>query len=352
MELAACRVQKGGLVLGVDLRLVTRVTDAISIQGDITTPECRDTIRKHMAKKRYSNASTWDQAAVVTESIKLATEFLAPDGTFVTKMFNGAEDYNPMRYCLEQLRLFSRVAVTKPTYSSAENYIVAIGYKAPDKINPKLLVARNLFTIKEEGGVALALDFLWSESPLDVLGTARSLSFTDDACLSLKDLRLTTKRIKNICKDLRVLNKRRFKRLMKWRSDVREVLSHARKVKSADSKNESRMHEQQAVPASQAITPATMDLLQELLRGQKRLERKVGCIQEQLQFYVSQTPELVPGMDEIFSRWADPEDSDDSKAMSDPQKAKAAANDEIPNEVELSLDLDKQKRKKKRKKTV
>ncbi|KAI3896537.1 hypothetical protein MKW92_043206 [Papaver armeniacum] len=95
-----------------------------------------------------SRSTTWDQASLLTESIKLATEFLSPGGTFVTKMFDGAGDYSPMLYCLEQL--FCRVVVTRPTFTFPETYVVAKGYKAPEKINPRLLVARNLFSIEEE----------------------------------------------------------------------------------------------------------------------------------------------------------------------------------------------------------
>ncbi|KAI3891167.1 hypothetical protein MKW98_007472 [Papaver atlanticum] len=255
MQLAVARISKGGFVLGVDLHPITPILGAISIQEDITTRECRDTIGKHMTENGFtgfdvvmrgglssdSRATTWDQASLLTKSIKLATKFLSPDGTFVTKMFHGAEDYNPMLYCLEQL--FCRVVVTKPTSTSTETYILALNYKAPEKINPRLLVTRNLFSIKEEEeeeeeeAVVLASDFVWSETPLEVLEKACSLSFADDACLSLKDHSLTTKRIKRICKDLRVLNKRRFMHLMKWRLHVREALSHVQKAKAADAKD-------------------------------------------------------------------------------------------------------------------
>ncbi|KAI3879493.1 hypothetical protein MKW92_000870 [Papaver armeniacum] len=95
-----------------------------------------------------TRATPWDQASQLTESIKLATEFLSPEGAFVTKMFDGARDYSPMLYCLQQL--FGSVVVTKPTFTFPETYIVAKSYKAPEKINPRLLVARNLFSIKED----------------------------------------------------------------------------------------------------------------------------------------------------------------------------------------------------------
>ncbi|XP_026403534.1 uncharacterized protein LOC113298883 isoform X1 [Papaver somniferum] len=163
MRLAVLKIQQGGLVVGVGLHPIRPVPDAIFTQEDITTPKCRDTIRKHMTENDFTGfdvvmrgdglssdtlATPWDQASQLTESIKLATEFLSPKGAFVTKMFDGAQDYNPMLYCLEQL--FDGVVVTKPTCTFPETYIVAKSYKAPEKINPRLLVTRNLFSIKED----------------------------------------------------------------------------------------------------------------------------------------------------------------------------------------------------------
>ncbi|XP_026378832.1 adoMet-dependent rRNA methyltransferase spb1-like [Papaver somniferum] len=247
MRLAVLKIQQGGLVVGVGLHPIRPVPDAIFIQEDIATSECRDTIRKYMTENGFTGfdlvmhggglssdtrATPWDQASQLTESIKLATEFLSPKGAFVTKMFNGAQDYNPMLYCLEQL--FDRVVVRKPTFTFPETYIVSKSYKAPEKINPSLLVARNLFSIKENINpevsfkkeesipkrVVLASDFVWYETPLEVFGIADSLSFNDDACLSLRGHNLTTRRVKMICKDLRVMDKQHFKHLMKHNTEL------------------------------------------------------------------------------------------------------------------------------------
>ncbi|XP_026378831.1 aspartic proteinase CDR1-like [Papaver somniferum] len=201
MRLAVLKIQQGGLVVGVGLHPIRPVPDAIFIQEDIATPECRDTIRKYMTENGFTGfdlvmhggglssdtrATPWDQASQLTESIKLATEFLSPKGAFVTKIFNGAQDYNPMLYCLEQVRYSSRRASTS--------------FKKEESI-PKRVV--------------LASDFVWSETPLEVFGIADSLSFNDDACLSLRGHNLTTRRVKMICKDLRVMDKQHFKHLMK-----------------------------------------------------------------------------------------------------------------------------------------
>ncbi|KAI3867494.1 hypothetical protein MKX03_032347 [Papaver bracteatum] len=140
MHVAVLKIQQGGLVVGVGLHPIKPIPDAILIQEDITAPECRDTIRTHMTENGFTGfdlvmrggggglssdtgATPWDQAYQLTESIKLATEFLSPEGAFVAKMFDGAQDYSPMLYCLQQL--FGSVAVTKPTFTFPETYIVA-----------------------------------------------------------------------------------------------------------------------------------------------------------------------------------------------------------------------------------
>ncbi|MCL7023589.1 hypothetical protein MKW94_023456, partial [Papaver nudicaule] len=95
------RIEPVGLAIGVDLHPdpIRPIIGAVSIQGDITTLECKKKIRKLMGESGVTgfdivmrsglssdpNATLWDQASLITESIKLSTEFLAPDGTFVTK---------------------------------------------------------------------------------------------------------------------------------------------------------------------------------------------------------------------------------------------------------------------------
>lgn len=43
-----------------------------------------------------------------------------------------------------------------------------------------------------------AVDFIWSDSPLEILGSVTSITFDDPACLPIKDHALTTEEV-NYC---------------------------------------------------------------------------------------------------------------------------------------------------------
>lgn len=87
------------------------------------------------------------QSALVLDSLRLAADFLRPGGTFVTKVFR-SRDYTALLYAFRQL--FARVDATKPQASratSTEIFVVCSGYKAPAKIDPRLLDHRTLFQV-------------------------------------------------------------------------------------------------------------------------------------------------------------------------------------------------------------
>ncbi|KAK2991692.1 hypothetical protein RJ640_016398 [Escallonia rubra] len=276
MQVSVERVPVGSLVIGVDLDPIRPVRGAIGVQEDITAPKCRATVKRLMSENgcrafdlvlhdgspnvggAWAKEAT-SQNSLVIDSIKLATEFLAPKGTFITKVFR-SQDYSAVLYCLRQL--FEKVEVDKPLASrstSAEIYVLGLKYKAPAKIDPRLLDIKHLFQGGKEPPkvldvlrgtkqkrhrdgyedgdttlrkVCLAADFVWSDNPLEILGSVTAIKFEDPSSLPIKDHDLTTEEVKALCEDLRVLGKQDFKHLLKWRMHIRKALSPSQKISS------------------------------------------------------------------------------------------------------------------------
>ncbi|KAL9227064.1 hypothetical protein vseg_002801 [Gypsophila vaccaria] len=260
----------GSLVLGVDLVSIPDIRGARFIQEDIRTTKCRATINNILSSTGFKAfdlvlhdgspnvGGAWAQEAtsqnsLVIDSLKIATHFLAPKGHFVTKVFR-SQDYNAVVYCIR--KLFDRVEVYKPMasrLSSAEIYVIGLRYKAPAKIDPRMLDIKYLFQGAAEpqkvidvldGGnkqkrhrdgyedgltlvrkIRTAADFVWCDNPVEMLGTTTSISFSDSASLPLKAHALTTQEVITLCEDLSVLGKQDFKHLLKWRNNIRKAIS-------------------------------------------------------------------------------------------------------------------------------
>lgn len=101
------------------------------------------------------NLDAYMQIELSLHAVKLATQVLKKGGTFVTKVFR-SKDYNSFLYILNSL--FNKVESSKPPSSrsqSAEIFMVCIGYKAPDFIDPKFLDPKYAFedVDKAKGGL-------------------------------------------------------------------------------------------------------------------------------------------------------------------------------------------------------
>lgn len=276
----------GSLIVGVDLAPIKPIPRVISFQSDITTDKCRATLRSHVKHLKADTVlhdgapnvgTAWvqdafSQAELVLQSMKLATEFLKEGGTFVTKVFR-SKDYNPLLWVFKQL--FTSVEATKPPSSrnvSAEIFVVCRGFKAPKRLDPKFLDPRHVFAELadptpnneakvfnpekkkrkregyEEGDYTQhkeipVTEFINSTDPIAILGTYHVLSFTqspggDLALATLERLEETTDEIRTCCEDLRVLGKKEFRNLLKWRLKVREKFGLAVKKKKTQEEGE------------------------------------------------------------------------------------------------------------------
>lgn len=274
------------LIVGVDLSPIKPIPRVITFQSDITTDKCRATIRQHFKTWKADTVlhdgapnvgtawvqDSFNQAELALQALKLATEFLVPGGTFVTKVFR-SKDFNPLLWVINQL--FTKVETTKPPSSrnvSAEIFVVARDYKAPKVLDPRLLDPRSVFaelagaTPNNEAKVynpeqkkrkrdgydegdytlykeASASEFIQTTDPLAILGQYNKLTFTqppngDVALAALDRLPETTEEVRNCCKDLKVLGRRDFKLLLKWRLKVREIFGLSTKKDDKKEDNE------------------------------------------------------------------------------------------------------------------
>ncbi|VUC37837.1 unnamed protein product [Clonostachys rosea] len=280
-QVAAEVMPVGSLIVGVDLSPIKPIPRVITFQSDITTDKCRATIRQHLKTWKADTVlhdgapnvgtawvqDSFNQAELALQSMKLATEFLAEGGTFVTKVFR-SKDYNSLLWVLNQL--FTKVEATKPPSSrnvSAEIFVVCRGYKAPKRIDPRFLDPRSVFaeltgaTPNNEAKVynpevkkrkrdgydeddylqfkeISASEFIQTADPIAILGEYNKLSFVqppngDVALAALDRLPETTTEIRDYCNDLKVLGRRDFKLLLKWRLKVREIFGLATKKDAA-----------------------------------------------------------------------------------------------------------------------
>ncbi|KAL2917789.1 AdoMet-dependent rRNA methyltransferase spb1 [Polyrhizophydium stewartii] len=282
LQVAAKHMPKPSIIIGLDLAPIKPIPGVITHVEDITTSKCRQTIKSELKTWKVDvflhdgapNVGTswlqdaFTQSELTLSALKLATEFLMPNGTFVTKVFR-SKDYNKLIWVFQQL--FNKVEATKPASSrnvSAEIFVVCREYKAPKKIDPRLLDPKWAFkeiddtkdeeeedekAIKEKQGAILntlfhpekrrrfrdgyedgdytlhtvssVSSFIHSIDFLGIMARSNELHFEDDeVSKTILASPLTTDDIKEFLKDLKVLGKKEFRQLIKWRESIRAVL--------------------------------------------------------------------------------------------------------------------------------
>ncbi|KAF9214049.1 AdoMet-dependent rRNA methyltransferase spb1 [Podila verticillata] len=264
LQVASKMMPVSSLIVGVDLAPIKPLPNVITFVEDITTEKCRATLRAtlktwkadvvlHDGAPNVGAAWVQDaftQSELVLQSLKLATEFLNKGGSFVTKVFR-SKDYNNLMWVFQQL--FKKVEATKPPSSrnvSAEIFVVCRDFLAPKKIDPKFLDPKHVFSEVDTGMIGQPMDvfhpekhkrqregyedgnytlhktmdvweFITNAEPIAVLGSVNQFTFKSDDSHKLLKSAETTEEIKECCEDLKVLGKKDFKNLLKWRLSIR-----------------------------------------------------------------------------------------------------------------------------------
>lgn len=269
LQVAQQNCPVNSLIVGVDLAPIKPIPNVISFQSDITTDHCRSQLRgylktwkadviMHDGAPNVGMAWTQDafsQAELVLQSFRLATEFLQPGGWFVTKVFR-SKDYNKLMWVFNQF--FTKCEATKPPSSrnvSAEIFVVCKGFTAPRNIDSRLLDSSYVFEDLEEPSVNAqqrvynpekkqrkrdgygegdllqfkrrsVLDFLSAQDPVRMLAETTEFEWRKDIpeIKTLEQLPQTTKDLKECFKDLKVLGKKDFRMILKWRLHARKLL--------------------------------------------------------------------------------------------------------------------------------
>ena len=321
-QVAAETMPANSILIGVDLVPIKPIPKAITIQHDISSDQCRTSIRHHLKNWKVDTVlhdgapnvgSAWtqdafSQAGLVLQSLKLASDFLCEGGTFVTKVFR-SKDYNALLWTFNQL--FTKVNATKPPASrsvSAEIFVVCQGFKAPKRLDPKLLDPHFAFAelpstdVNHEAKVfnpekkkrkregyedgdyiqhreKPASEFVQTMDPIALLGTLNRLSFEEmehkeTVITALKRLPETTPEILECCSDLRVLGRKEFRTLLRWRLRAREIFGLSSNGKPAGGETaDGEVAEVQPMDEELQLQ-AEMQLLNEKESTRKKRERR------------------------------------------------------------------------------
>ncbi|KAJ3210466.1 AdoMet-dependent rRNA methyltransferase spb1 [Dinochytrium kinnereticum] len=280
LQVAAKYMPRPSIIIGVDLAPIKPIPGVITHVEDITTSKCRATLKSELKTWKVdvflhdgapNVGIAWVQDAfaqseLTLSALKLATEFLVPGGTFISKVFR-SKDYNKLMWVFNQL--FKSVEATKPASSrnvSAEIFVICRDFIAPKKIDPKLLDAKFVFKEvdddyeemddkkkKEMQGAILndlfhpekkrrhrdgyadgatmlhvthdVSDFIRKVEFVQMLARSNQIVFPkDEESQMIKKHPATTEEILEYFQDLRVLGKREFKEIIRWRDIVRDTM--------------------------------------------------------------------------------------------------------------------------------
>jgi len=321
-QVAAQLMPKGSLVLGVDLLPIRTIRGVKTLVNDITTAECRRNVAAELNGWKADvvlcdgapnigsayHKDAFVQNELVLAALKTATDHLVKGGTFCTKVYRST-DYNVLMWVFQQL--FEDVQAMKPNSSraqSSEIFIVCLKYTKPDKIDPKLLDPNHIFKqvadpghakvdvmhkmyeksnkrhrtgYEWEGGLLTSeysiSAFIAHNEPVRVLTDYNALKFSTPECEKYRTNQHTTEILLEAFKDLRVLGKVDFKKILKWRTKMRDydaMMAKDKVADGADAGKEQAAPEPEKEETEESIYEEIMELRAKAAQEERRTKKK------------------------------------------------------------------------------
>ncbi|KAH3732749.1 pre-rRNA 2'-O-ribose RNA methyltransferase FTSJ3 [Pelomyxa schiedti] len=326
LQVASKNMPIQSTIVGIDLVPIKPIRNVSTLAQDITTSECREQIKKIIHKQKAEvvlhdgspsmgtqwEADAYSQAYLVLAALKLATDFLAPNGWFISKVFRSA-DYNALIYVFS--KLFKKVTATKPSASrntSAEVFVVCQGYLAPPHLNKQLLNPR--FVFKEENLTAPGMpgyisrkmlfegkrpkalgydkmttsqslitnartvaEFVHTKNPIHLLAYCTAFTYDDEESKRFLALPFTKPHFADQLADLKLLGRGAFKALLRWREKVIKFLEGE---KAAEAKRLASLHVPTPEERQQALLKELEEKENAIYSREKRKQKKKLRVQE------------------------------------------------------------------------
>eukprot|EP00123_Amoebidium_parasiticum_P014056 comp22303_c0_seq1/m.33104 comp22303_c0_seq1/g.33104 ORF comp22303_c0_seq1/g.33104 comp22303_c0_seq1/m.33104 type:complete len:828 (-) comp22303_c0_seq1:324-2807(-) len=315
LQVAAKYCPVSSVIIGVDRVAIKPIRNCITLTEDITTEKCRQSLKKELKTWQVDcvlhdgapNVGTawvqdaFSQVELALKSLQLATEFLRPGGWFVTKVFR-SKDYFAFMWVLGQL--FTKVHATKPSASrnvSAEIFVVCQGYKAPAKIDPRMLDPKCVFqdveapkqvtldtlvrTKKskaqpsgyEDGNYTQhktrsAAEFVSAPDALTFLASVNQISLEGPENANYAKHKATDQEIRACFEDVKVLGKKEIRALIKWRDTMRKAYGQDDKKEEVEEIKEDEDEDNEDVQMTEAEREALS--LEEQIEALKEDEKK------------------------------------------------------------------------------
>jgi AdoMet-dependent rRNA methyltransferase SPB1 len=105
LQVCASTMPSNSIIIGIDLVEIKKVPGTITLKGDITKSETFTALKRELKNRKCDavlndgapnvgaswSKDAYTQSELVLAAFKLATEFLRPKGSFVTKVFRSTD---------------------------------------------------------------------------------------------------------------------------------------------------------------------------------------------------------------------------------------------------------------------